>query len=215
MERILHPDEYVLVFVVGIMVLVGLYALLRLVLGGARRARLLALPAKTYRRILVPAAADLPIGTDALRLACRLAAGTPGNAAAAVVLAYVIAVPRAFALTQALPEEEAEAQAALDAAAQAVRAAGLQPETRIVKGRGLLDETLRAVADERADLLVLATGANYDPLAASSPAAGTAAGGSPAAGDDETETEEPLTSQIARRAPCEVVLARSSSAAAH
>jgi nucleotide-binding universal stress UspA family protein len=208
MRYVLHPDEYAVVLLVGLFVLGGVCTLLRLTLGGARQLGQAVLPPKVYRRILVPTAADMPIGIEAVQLACRLA-GNGGSSpaaaknappAAAVVLAYVIEVPRAFALSAALPDEEAAANDALAVAADAVRACGLQPVSVVRKGRGLLDETLRATGDEKADLLVLTTdGETMNAVASFSPSSGE---------DDTTQTEESFTAQIARRAPCEVILAR-------
>jgi nucleotide-binding universal stress UspA family protein len=118
------------------------------------------------------------------------------------VLAYEIEVPRAFALSAALPDEEAAANDALAVAADAVRACGLQPVSVVRKGRALLDETLRAAGDEKADLLVLTTtGGAMNAVASFSPSSGGSE-------DDTTQTEESFTAQIARRAPCEVILAR-------
>ena len=207
MRYLLHPDEYAVVLLVGLIVLGGVYALLRLTLGGARQLGQAVLPPKNYRRILVPAAADMPIAAEAIQLACRLAgsggAAASGNTPAAVVLAYVIEVPRAFALSAALPDEEAAASDALARAADAVRACGLQPVSVIRKGRGLLDETLRAAGEEKADLLVLTTRVETNVANASfSPSEG--GGGA----EERSDTEESLNAQIARRAPCEVVLAR-------
>ncbi len=212
MRYLLHPDEYAVVLLVGLFVLGGVYTLLRLTLGGARQLGQAVLPPKVYRRILVPTGADMPIGIEAVQLACRLAGnggGSPAAAAAgkapaaAVVLAYVIEVPRAFALSAVLPDEEAAANDALAVAADAVRACGLQPVSVVRKGRGLLDETLRAAGDEKADLLVLTTGGEtMNAVASFSPSSG--GGGE----DDTTQTEESFTAQIARRAPCEVILAR-------
>jgi nucleotide-binding universal stress UspA family protein len=152
----------------------------------------------------------MPIGIEAVQLACRLAGNgglrpaAAGNApAAAVVLAYVIEVPRAFGLSAALPDEEAAANDALAVAAEAVRACGLQPVSVVRKGRGLLDETLRAAGDEKADLLVLTTGGGaMNAVASFSPSSG--GGGE----DATTQAEESFSAQIARRAPCEVILAR-------
>lgn len=203
MRYILHPDEYAVVFLVASLALGGVYALLRITLGGARQLRQVVLPSKIYRRILVPAAADMPIGADAVQLACRLAGKNSAAAGSntpitAVVLAYVIEVPRAFALSAALPEEEAAANDALARAAEAVRACGLQAVSVVRRGRGVLDETLRAASEENADLLVVTTGQVGPDSTPFSPGGGE---------EETTGTEESFSSQIARRAPCEVVLA--------
>lgn len=208
MRHILHPDEYAVVLLVVLIALGLLYALLRITLGGARQLRQAVLPPKIYRRILVPAAADMPFGADIVQLACRLAGDSAGavgsnTPAAAVVLAYVIEVPRAFALSAALPDEEAAANDALARAADAVRACGLQPVSVVRKGRGLLDETLRAASEEKADVLIVtaASGEASPDNASLSPGGGS--------GEDEVMGDgESLSAQIARRAPCEVVLAR-------
>ncbi len=207
MQHILHPDEYAVVLLVVLIALGLLYALLRITLGGARQLRQVLLPPKIYRRILVPAAADMPIGASAVQLACRLAGGGGGAAGsntpvAAVVLAYVIEVPRAFALSAALPDEEAAANDVLARAADAVRACGLQPVSVVRKGRGLLDETLRAAREEKADVLVLTTSRDEAGPDNASLSPGGGSGENEAAGAGES-----LNAQIARRAPCEVVLA--------
>lgn len=199
-EWIAHPEEWGVAALVATVAIVGIFVLLRLILGGARAlggaAGAAALPAKQYQRVLLPALPETGYSEEVVSLACRLASGVGGHdAAAAVVLTYVIQVPRALAPNAEMPEEEAAAQRTLSEAATFVKRCGLQPVTRIRKARGVVEEMLRAIAEEKADLLVLmvtpASAANRSELL---PAAAS------------------LTRELARRAPCEVVFARAASA---
>ena len=192
-EWIAHPEEWGAAALVTVVAIVGIFVLLRLILGGARSlggaAGAAALPAKQYQRVLLPASPETGYSKEAVSLACRLAGSGGGHAAAAIVLTYVIEVPRALAPNAEMREEEAAAQRVLEEAAASVKQRGLQAITRIRKARGVLEETLRAIGEEKADLLVLMV-----PPGSVSPN-----NPSPAAS---------LNRELARRAPCEVVLAR-------
>ncbi len=194
-EWIAHPEEWGVAALVAAVAMIGIFVLLRLILGGARSLRgtaAAALPAKQYQRVLLPASPETGYSEEVVSLACRLA-GSGGHAAAAIVLTYVIEVPRALAPNAEMPEEEAAAQRVLDEAAASVKRCGLQPIIRIRKARGVLEGTLRAIGEEKADLLVLMVPSGS--ISPNSP--------SPAAS---------LTRELARRAPCEVVLARTAAA---
>ena len=193
MNWISHPQEHWLALLIGAIVIVGFAALLWSILNGSRSLRQVALPVKTYRRILIPATAGHPFDDETVSLACRLAGGgtgaAPSSGLASIVLAYIIEVPRALALNAPLPEEESHAQRVLDAATTSVRGCGLQPVAQVRKARGATDEILRAAHDEHADLLVLAA--------------------LPTTPNSQGQHSFSTLSQgVARRAPCEVVLAR-------
>ena len=185
-DWVAHPEEWGVAALVAGVALVGIFVLLRLILNGARTLGAASLPPKQYRRVLLPASPEMGYQEGAVSLACRLA----GNGShASVVLSYVIEVPRALAPNAEMPEEEAAAKRALEDAAALVKRCGLQPVTRIRKARGMVDETLRAIQEEKADLLVLVVA------------------------PEQTGSSDPsLTSELTRRASCEVVLARTVSA---
>lgn len=179
---IAHPEEWEVFLLVAVIALVGLFFLFRLVFGGARGASRAVLPPKPFRNVLLPATDRMAWTPGAVSLACRLA-----GAGASVLLTYVIEVPRALALDAAMPEEEAQARRALTRASELVRKYGLPVQTRVRKGRGALEETLRAASEEKADLLVLMVA------------------------DGSVDPDSPLAAraeELARRAPCEVVFAR-------
>ena len=196
-EWITDPDEWITAAIVAVVAIVGIFVLLRITLGDARALRHVSLPAKQYRRVLLPTSADTGYPDEVVSLACRLAGGGSGGGGghASVVLTYVIEVPRALAANAEMPEEEAAAQRVLDEAAASVKRSGLQAVTRIRKARAAVDETLRAIGEEKADLLVLIVPP-----------------GSPSSRANDPSPAATLTNELARRAPCEVVLARAAPA---
>jgi nucleotide-binding universal stress UspA family protein len=182
-----HPEELGLFIAVVVVALIGIYFLLRITLGGARSLGNAVLPPKAYKRVLLPAAPSMGYSEEAVTLACRLAGSAGGGAS--VLLAYIIEVPRILPPDAAMPEEEAEAERVLARAAEAVKKYGLPARTQVRKARATVEETLRALRDENADLLVLMI--------------------PPDARDPNTPHPfSVLTTELARRAPCEVVLAR-------
>ena len=186
MNQIVQQGEAIPFVIVGIVFLIGIVWLLRVTLYGARSLGQVALPPKPYKRVLLPAAAEMKYTPAAVSLACSLAGGgQPGS----VLLTYIIEVPRSLAPDAPMPEEEAEASRVLMRAAEAVKRCGGRPIMQVRKSRQAVEETLRAIRDEKADLLVLMV--PPDP--------------------QDPNTPQPfvqLTSELARRAPCEVVLAR-------
>ncbi len=182
-----HPEELGPFLVVVVVALVGLYFLLRVTLGGARALGKVALPPKPFKRVLLPTAPSMGYSDEAVTLACRLAGREAGGAA--VLLTYIIEVPRSLPPDAAMPEEEAEADRVLARAAEGVRRYGLQARTQVRKARATVEETLRALKEENADLLVLMVPPDaHDP--------------------NMPHPFSVLTTELARRAPCEVVLAR-------
>jgi len=135
------------------------------------------------RSILVPLLrADNPEAASAL--ACRLAKGEGGQAAR-LHLAYVLEVPRHLPLTAPLPEEEAEASRALEAAAAQARCDGVTAEPLVTRARDAGEEIVHQAEMLSASLIVLA----YLPS------------------DDPGDTQMSRVSRtVLDRAPCEVVL---------
>lgn len=187
-DWIAHPEEWEGFVLVAVIVLIGIYGLLRMTLSGARALGRSVLPPKTFKRVLVPATAVSGYSEAAIRLACRLA-GTVAGPAARILLVYIIEVPRTLALDAPMPTEEGEANRALTQAAEQVKRQGLQAATQVRKSRTTLDETLRAIQEEKADLTVVTI--PPDPRNAGTPYSSLA-----------------LTNEMTRRAACEVVFAR-------
>lgn len=123
-----------------------------------KRDPIIALPLKQYRRILVPTGVGMchdDYVTEAASLACHLA-GKKGSTPTEVVFTYVIPVPRALPLNADMPLEEAEADRVLNAAADLAKKRGLTKVTKqLRKGRTVEDETIKAVEQESADLVIL------------------------------------------------------------
>ncbi len=225
-----HPEEWAPLFLVGAGVVGGGFLLLRVIFSGGQQAGPAPLPAKAFGSVVVPVdgrevSVDAFLG-EAVPLACALGAG------ATVRLAYVIEVPRALAVDAPMPEEEEGAARVLASAAEQVRARGLKVETRVQKGRTFADGTLRAIQEADADLLVLAIPASSlggpdgdgvsTPVHALREGDGDGLGSAAASAESSTvrlelgayETCQTPLGQILRRAPCEVVFARPSPAAA-
>ena len=240
------------ILTVGIGTIAGGYLLwrqraIRVVTVGAARAMTapaLSLPSKDYKRILVPTGVGMchdDFVTEAASLACQLAKPGGNAAATEVLFTYVIPVPRALALNASLPAEEAEAEQVLNAAAALAKKRGLSKvTTQLRKGRTVVDETLKAVEQEAADLVILTPQThaaaqialpfdkNRDaarPVPATQAAihAGVGAGVNRAepcttsrcyAELDTVETSdasETVTGKLLRRLPCEAIVARRAS----
>ncbi|MBC7805652.1 MAG: universal stress protein [Akkermansiaceae bacterium] len=155
-----NPAELGTAIAVGAGVLTGGLFLFRRVFAAdkIKRDPIVPLPLKQYKRILVPTGVGMchdDYVTEAASLACHLA-GKKGSSPTEVVFTYVIPVPRALPLNADMPQEEAEADRVLNAAADLARKRGL---TKIVKqlrkGRTVEDETIKAVEQESADLVIL------------------------------------------------------------
>lgn len=205
---IAHPEEWGPAVLVVVMAAIGIYSLLRVVFAGSRSLGQTALPAKPYRCVLLPATRPMGFAPPAVELTCRLAVGSGGGSAAgaSVLLAFLIEVPRALAVDAPLPDEEAEAGLALAEAARLVEARGLRAVTRVCKGRAAAEEVVRVAREEKVDLLVLPTS---DPAAGpNNPSAVLPAVGAAAVDDVAVDPVRALTAELARRAPCEIVLAR-------
>ena len=120
----------------------------------------------------------------ATALACRLAKADHTQKAR-LHLAYVLEVPRNLPLTSPLPEEEAAAAQALEAASQGARCEGVTAEQLVTRARDAGEEIVAQATRLNATMIVL----TYLPS------------------DDPSDT---LMSRVSRtildRAPCEVVL---------
>lgn len=155
-----NPAELGTVIAVGVGILGGGLLLLRRTFTAdkVRREPIIALPLKQYRRILVPTGVGMcqdDYVTEAASLACHLA-GKKGSSPTEVVFTYVIPVPRALPLNADMPLEEAEADRVLNAAADLAKERGLTRVTKqLRKGRTVEDETIKAVEQESADLVIL------------------------------------------------------------
>jgi nucleotide-binding universal stress UspA family protein len=208
-----------------------------------KREPIIALPLKQYRRILVPTGVGMchdDYVSEAASLACHLA-GKKGSIPTEVVFTYVIPVPRALPLNADMPAEEAEADRVLNAAADLAQKRGLTRVTKqLRKGRTVEDETIKAVEQEDADLVILtpqthaaaqtamplATNTNATTVPATQAAVVHAihAGGSGScsmlnksrcyAELDTMQTSdgsETVTGKLLRRLPCEAMVARQAS----
>jgi len=116
-----------------------------------------------------------------VELACRLGAEQRAD----VHLVYVIEVPRTLPLGAPLPQAEAQAQAALDRAAQIVRMRDLNPVLHTERAREAAEGIIRAARDFDADVIVL--------------------GMRPDVGPSEALLGR-TTDALLRRAPCEVIV---------
>ncbi len=140
--------------------------------------------------ILVPLLS--PDGPEAATvLACRLVKADMGgpNAGAGqkscLHLTYVLEIPRHLPLSSPLPEEEAAASAALEAAGKVARAEGVTAETLLARARDAGEEIVAQATRLGATMIVLAYRPSSDP-------------------SDTLMTR--VTRTVIDRAPCEVVL---------
>lgn len=139
------------------------------------------------QRVLVPLI-DSPASQHAVELACRLA----GDNKAEIILAYVVAVPLSLSLDAPLPDVEKKARHALENGSLMVQQHKLKSETRIVRHRSASEGILALAREVDADVIVMGTGLpqrrNFAELG-------------------------PTATDVLRRAPCEVVLAKAPLAA--
>lgn len=220
-----HPREMVAAFAVASGVFGGGYALVRVMFAGGGKTEpvaLLSLPAKTYKRIVIPTGVgmceDDYVG-EAAPLAAHLAQTGGAGGDTELVFTYVIPVPRALPLSADLPDEEAVANTVLDAAANVARRNGIvNVRTLIRKGRTVVDETVKTVEGENADLVVLT------PQSRRTAATGISRVGTSEQTSDDLEylaemdtattsgASETMTGNLLRRLNCELMVARRASA---
>ena len=108
---------------------------------------------RTLQDILVPLLRAEDPETTAT-LACRLA--KPEGQAAHLHLAYILEVPRHLPLNAPLPEEEATAGQALDAAEDWVRRQGLTPVPHVRRARDAGEEIVQQATELGVNIIVLA-----------------------------------------------------------
>ena len=112
--------------------------------------------------ILVPVlSGDNP--EAAARLACRLATAEGETRKARLHITYMLEVPRHLPLTAPLPEEEAAAAHALDAAVKSARCEGVIAEPRVIRSREIGEEIVSQAATLNASLIVLGYLPSEDP----------------------------------------------------
>ncbi len=134
------------------------------------------------RKILVPIGETMP-SERAVELACRLGR----EQKAELVLVHVIAVPLTMELQAPQPEKEKEGRQALDLGHMIAERYGMSAATRLVHDRRPADGVLRVAREEGVDAIVLGVG--YKSRGRIQ-------------GSDWGQT----TSEIVRRAPCEVIV---------
>ena len=120
-------------------------------------------------------------------LACRLAraASADGSQKSSLHLVYILEVPRHLPLTAPLPEEEALASQALEAATAAARCEGVTANPIVTRTRDAGEEIVTQATALEASLIVLA----YQPS------------------DDPADTlMQRVSRTVADRAPCELIL---------
>ena len=112
--------------------------------------------------ILVPLlSSDNP--EAAAGLACRLATAEGETRKARLHVAYMLEVPRHLPLTAPLPEEEASASLALDAAIKSARCEGVNAEPRVIRSREIGEEIVSQATALNASLIVLGYLPSNDP----------------------------------------------------
>ncbi len=133
-------------------------------------------------RIVVPLVESV-VSERGVELACRLASDQKSE----IVLAYVIVVPLSLSLNTPMPKLEEDAQRAIATGEFIVKQHKLKCESRIVHNRTAADGILQLVRELDADLIVVGAGIpqrrNFLEIGS-------------------TATD------LLRRAPCEVVLAK-------
>jgi nucleotide-binding universal stress UspA family protein len=136
------------------------------------------------QRIVVPVSGSLASDL-ALELATRL--GQPQRAEIAPV--YVIEVPLTVGLETRLPEQEARAETVLAQARALVSLHGLPVHPISIHQRSVAEGVLRVAEQEDADAIVLGVGTER--------------------GFSRSEVAMRTITELLRRAPCEVIIARS------
>lgn len=106
---------------------------------------------------------------------------------AAILLGYVVVVPRTLSLGVPLPEVEQQAASALERATSIVEMHALEAETEVIRARDAGEGIARAARDNDVDLIVLGI----------SPGSGLAEG-----------TTARVAESLLRQAPCEVIIDR-------
>ena len=106
--------------------------------------------AERWRRILAPAVGR-PFSTRCVEIACRLAK----SSGATLYLVYILEVPRTFGLDSSLPEQEAEAKHALEAAAATAARFKITLITRTHRVRSAREGIIAFIGEQEIDLLVL------------------------------------------------------------
>jgi nucleotide-binding universal stress UspA family protein len=109
------------------------------------------------RLILVPTT-GAPHSQRGVELACRLAQ----EQQAAILLVYVIEVPRTLPLGAPLEQTEREAREALEIGRQVVTLHNLPARTIVQRARTAGDGIIAAVKDHRADVIVTGLGPSRD-----------------------------------------------------
>jgi hypothetical protein len=149
----LHAHEVWSFIAVAAGIAVGLYALVRLVLIGARGRSNPDLTFLTARKILIPLLPGSGVDPDeALSLIDRSLPSTEG----VITISYLIEVPRALALDAHLESEITEAEQVLAAMRSRALSHGLTVDGEIRRCRSASEELRRRIADLGVDLLVLA-----------------------------------------------------------
>ena len=109
------------------------------------------------RLILVPTTGSA-YSQRGVELACRLAE----EQQAAILLVYVLEVPRTLPLGAPLPQAEEEAQTALETAREVVEMHSLPVRTLVQRARAAGDGIIAAGREQRADLIVMGLAARPD-----------------------------------------------------
>lgn len=127
---------------------------------------------------------------EVMALACTMARARRINAVHAV---YAVEVPRAFAVTDELPEAQEKAQAAFHTATEEAAAFGIELVTEYVQSRNSADCLVRVACSDRYALLVM---------------------GLPGAEGDAAVDPTEKVDEVLRSAPCRVWVVRGASLAA-
>lgn len=136
-------NEWVAIFVIGLLLLVGLVMLARIVLRSSRQ-KAFALPVLPDNRVLFPIGPlfggnDEAAATEVLGLL---------SAESTVIIALLYEVPRAIALEKATAEETV--LALQDRVGQLISAGGYTSEHTVVPCRNALEEVLRLIGNQKA-----------------------------------------------------------------
>ena len=137
---------------------------------------------KTIRRILVPVVETVP-AERAVELACRLGE----EQKAEIILVHVVEVPLILPMDAKMPAQEAAGRQALHTAELMVHRHNLPVRSRLIPARQAADGILKLAAAEDVDVIVMGIGVKRRNIP-----------------DNLGRT----ASELIRRAPCEVVLAK-------
>jgi nucleotide-binding universal stress UspA family protein len=136
------------------------------------------------QRIVVPVS-----GSRASDQALELAARLGQSQRAEIAPVYVMEVPLTVGLEMRLPEQEARAEAVLAQARTLVASHGLPVHPISIHQRSVAEGVLRVAEQEEADAIVIGVGAER--------------------GFSRSEAAMRTITELLRRAPCEVIIARS------